>query len=111
MIVHITSRHLDKEVELFFEHYRDDTTAITAISLQGEPEFVATVSIPNEKPREGCVFLKGWSENEGIPEALAKAGVVRLTGRKVKAGFCEAIEAEVLVTPVWRRMTHKQFQQ
>jgi hypothetical protein len=48
-------------------------------------------------PNEGCVFLKGWSENVGIPEALVKAGIVELTGRKVISRFCEAVEARLLV--------------
>jgi len=101
MRVHITSKHLNREVELLCERYhRDDSIAIKAISLQGEPEFIATVLLANEELPKNHVFLKGWSENEGIPEALAKAGVVRLTGRKVRVGFCEAIEAEILVASV-----------
>lgn len=98
MKVHITSKYLNREVELLFTHYLlDSSIVIQGLSLQGEPEFVATVCITDEKPPKNHVFLKGWSENEGIPEALAKAGVVRLTGRKVKVGYCEAIEAEILV--------------
>jgi len=95
MKVHIKSKHCNEDVILRFGFYANNTTAIQALSLQGEPMFKATVAL-NEKPAEGCVFLKGWSENEGIPEALVKAGIVRLTGRKVKAGYCEAIEAELL---------------
>ena len=61
----------------------------------GEPLFKATVAI-DEVPPPGHVFLKNWSENEGIVEALIVAGIVELTGRTVKTGFCEALEAKVL---------------
>ena len=104
MKVHITSKYLDREVELLFTHYdRNNSIVIEGRSFEGEPEFVATVCLPDEKLVENHVFLKGWSENEGIPEALAKAGVVRLTGRKVRAGFCEAIEAEILVPSMTKK--------
>ena len=45
----------------------------------------------------GHVWLKGWSENEGLPEALEAAGVVRLTGKSTPVGFSHAQEAEVLM--------------
>jgi len=96
MKAHINSKYCDEEVELLFGHYEDGSTAIQAISLQGEPMFIATVDL-DEKPAEGCVFLKGWSENEGVPNALVKAGIVELTGRKIKTGYCEAEEAKLLL--------------
>lgn len=59
-------------------------------SIPGERLTVATVSlIPygNPKPAYGCVWLKGWSENEGIPDALVAGGVVTLTGRSTSTGY------------------------
>lgn len=97
MKAHINSKFCNEEVELSFGQYGDGSTAIQGISLQGEPIFTATVAL-DEKPTEGCVFLKGWSENEGVPEALVKAGIVELTGRKIKTGFCEAEEAKLLLS-------------
>lgn len=44
----------------------------------------------------GHVWLKGWSENEGAPEALEAAGLVRLTGATWPTGYVEAQEAEIL---------------
>ena len=95
MKIFIKSKHCNEEVILRFGFYANGSSAIQAISLEGEPIFKATVTL-DEKPTKGCVFLKGWSENEGVPEALVKAGIVKLTGRKVKVGYCEAIEAELL---------------
>ena len=61
------------------------------------PWCVATVNIPEYDLKEGHVFLKGWSENEGVPEELDRLGVVELTGRKVQTGFVYAQEAKLLI--------------
>ena len=95
MKTHIKSKHCNEQVVLKFGFYANKSIAIRGFSLQeGEPMFTATVAL-DEMPAEGCVFLKGWSENKGIPEALVKAGVVRLTGRKVNVGLVTVLEAEV----------------
>lgn len=50
----------------------------------GYGEMLATVSVnlPDRTLPEGpgWFFAKAYSENEGLPEALAAAGVIRLTG-------------------------------
>lgn len=46
---------------------------------------------------EGHVWLKGWAENDGAPEALAEAGLVELTGKTWPTGFVEAQQAKLLV--------------
>lgn len=74
--------------------------AIRIYNEDGNPEATATVALqdaPNARSRNG-VWLKGWSENEGIPEALEKAGIVKLTDEMHATGFCEAVFAEL--TPV-----------
>ena len=96
MKITVNAKYIKGEVELQFGKYQNGSTAIQAFSLYGEPEFKATVAL-DELPSEGCVFLKGWSENEGIPAALVKAGVVELTGRKIPTGYCEAEEAKLLI--------------
>lgn len=63
----------------------------------GQPEATATVALefaPNAYRRNG-VWLKGWSENEGLPKALEKAGIVKLTGETFPTGYCEAEFAEL----------------
>ena len=74
-----------------------DRTALLITSKSGDPQFTATVNMPTEEIADDHVFLKGWSENEGLPEALEAAGLVKLTGRKCPAGFCEALEAKLLL--------------
>ena len=95
MRINVNARYCKEQIDLVFNKYQNGEVAIQGFSLEGEPVFTATVSL-QEKPKDGYVFLKGWSENEGIPDALEKAGIVKLTGRTVRAGFAEAQEAELL---------------
>jgi len=95
MQIPVNAKNVNENIILNFAFYDNGSTAISGVSLDGEPLFKATVAI-DETPPPGHCFLKGWSENEGIPEALERAGVVELTGRTVKTGFCEALEAKVL---------------
>ena len=95
--IHIKTKYVDEEIALYVGTYRDGRTAIVGLNFRdGMKEFNATVWVPDE-PAEGCVWLKGWEENEGIPEALVAAGVVRLTGRTCNTGYVEAVEARLLV--------------
>ena len=88
-----------KQLSLEFSTYTNGRIAL----LLCEPgfrgsELKATVNIPEEDVPEGHVLLKGWSENEGLVQALVKAGIVELTGRQVPTGFCVAEEAKLLVS-------------
>ena len=70
---------------------------INGFSLEGEPMFEATVLVPGyNKPEFPFVALKGWSENSGLPEALERAGIVKLTQIKLAVGFAEAVVAEIV---------------
>ena len=81
--------------------YPNDEIAliIRATDGSGEREAVATCSLEGyDAPPAGPyhVWLKGWSENEGIPEAMQTAGLVQLTNIKYPLPFTEAILARVL---------------
>lgn len=96
MEVKIKTQFIDEIVSLCAEKYVDESIAIKAYSKFCEPMFTATVCA-DKPPSPGCVWLKGWSENEGIPEALVKAGVVELTGKTIQCGYVDAVEARLLV--------------
>lgn len=73
--------------------YQDGSTAIQLYALDGTPELTATVCLPNDQPEPGNVIIKDWSENEGILNALRKAGV--LEGecvRVIRCGHTQAYE-------------------
>lgn len=78
--------------------YHDGTIAL--VSDPGtERQQVYTVCMshdPDAKLEPGCVWLKGWSENEGAVEALVEAGIVEPTGRTWPTGFVRAQEARLL---------------
>jgi hypothetical protein len=64
----------------------------------GEQVAVATVNLPDVAAGRNEVFIKDYSENEGMLKALVEAGVVAATGRMVRTGFAE-IPRAVLLPP------------
>ena len=79
-----------------FGHYETaDGPVAVWVERDGERQFVATINIPECPLDEGCVWLKGWCENEGVPEALEKAGVVELIDAFAPAGYSVATGARL----------------
>ena len=77
-------------------YYQGGGIALEVVSDRG-PEYVATVNLADDQQLpNGEVWLKGWSGNEGVPEALQAAGAVRLTGRTCETGHVFAEHAELL---------------
>ena len=77
--------------------YHDGSTALIIYSDRGK-EATATVCLAPEGPTpdEGFVWLKGWSGNEGLPEALEEAGILKRTGETCPTGHVHAELAELL---------------
>lgn len=75
--------------------YANGGTALQVVDDQREPQYTATVNIPDAPLPPDCVWLKGWSENEGVPQALKAAGVVELLGASHPCGFARAIMARL----------------
>ena len=75
----------------------DGSTALIA-NPGTEDMQVYTVCLAHDPApiKKGYVYLKDWSENEGVPEALVDAGLVELTGAHWPTGFCSAKEARLL---------------
>ena len=100
LVVGFKTKHIKGAVRLKFGQYKNGRTSIELYSDgdQGPvPEAKATVNVPEAKLDPDHVLLKGWSENEGIPEALEAVGVVELTGRTVPTGHVHAVEARLLI--------------
>ena len=96
MEVLINAKYYKGHATLKVGRYGNGSIAIQGFSQCGEPLFKATVAL-DELPSDDCVLLKGWGENEGIPESLVAAGIVELTGKTIPTGYCEALEAKLLV--------------
>ncbi len=77
--------------------YGNGRPAVALVCLDGSRDAVATVNLPDENLEDDHVFLKGWSENDGLPAALEAAGGVKLTGRRVSTGHAEAEEGRLLL--------------
>lgn len=77
--------------------YHDGSIAVRGFHPKtGEPLYTASVCLP-DKPQDGCIWVKNWSENDGVLEALIKAGAITLTGKCAIAGYELAFEARLLV--------------
>lgn len=79
-----------------FGRYASGELAIQIIAENGEMQAKATVSlIPYGAPDPGehGVWLKDWSENEGIADALVRSGIVKLTGKTFPINFVVAKHA------------------
>jgi hypothetical protein len=76
--------------------YPNGTTAIQLWSVvDGSPIATATCAI-DQKPDSGCVFIKNYSENEGMLDALTKAGVIGPVQRVINNGYVDVYEVELL---------------
>ena len=92
------AKHFKAATVLMTKYPHDGSTALIA-NPGSEYQQTYTVCLydPPAPMRDGHVWLKGWSENEGAPEALEKAGLVKLTGMKWPTGLVEAEEAELIL--------------
>lgn len=79
--------------------YGDGSLALYTIDEDGAVELKITVNMEGTAaiplPAD-CIWIKGWSENEGVPEAVVAAGIAELTGdRFVINEFCFATMAKL----------------
>lgn len=74
-----------------FARYRNGQLNLQLYTRQtGEPWLTASVALNNEELPEGCMFVKNYSENEGVVSMLFNAGVIEVEPVKtVRSGFVE----------------------
>src|SRR6478752_6039555 len=89
-----------KNVDILFPTYADGSQAITMVATEegfAEPLCKATVNLTayDEMPAEGCVWIKDWSENDGVLKVLTDLKIVEETGRTAIAGYALAYEAKI----------------
>jgi len=74
-MVHLKTRYVDEKVSFVCGWYHDGSMAIRALSGYGEVVMTITVCVDEPAP-EGHIWVKSWSENEGILEWLIENGFV-----------------------------------
>jgi len=57
--------------------YYDKSPALKIFNMNGEPQLTVTVCIDHAKPAAGNVFVKDYSENEGVMDALIAANILK----------------------------------
>ena len=77
--------------------YYDGNIALQLIDAEdGAPVAMATVNLPDAPLEPNHVYIKNWSENEGVLAALVEAGIVRDTGIYMATGIVLANVCELL---------------
>lgn len=86
-----------KVCEVAYNRYVDgDRLCISLWLPSGEKMATATVNMPT-KPLNQCeLFIRDYSEGEGMTEALEKAGLIERTGVWVKTGFVEVEKCRLI---------------
>jgi hypothetical protein len=94
-----------KAYEVAFAEYPNKRTAIIMQGVDGNPDelyAVATVNLPDQPQAEGEVFIKNYSENEGVLEALEEGGVLKRTNEQIPCGYTSAQVANLTVDTLTR---------
>jgi hypothetical protein len=82
-----TVKFLGEECSIEVAKYGNGRTAILLQCQNGEPMATATINLPDESLKKGEAFIKDYSENEGMLEALREAGIVTEVLGYVSSGF------------------------
>lgn len=89
MRIHQQTKYVNEPVNVYFGRYRDKSIAIISKSKDGEPMSTFTVCMMEYGLTPGLkqVFIKTWSENDGVLECLIREGLVTDTDKRYDAGF------------------------
>jgi hypothetical protein len=71
----VTRYGLHQVVQARFDRYRNGQIALQLVTEQDEPWLTASCAIDAPIPA-GCIAVKDWSENEGVPSLLARCGII-----------------------------------
>jgi hypothetical protein len=78
--------------------YNNDRTALQLVDVEdGGPIAMATVNMPDQPLADDEVYIKSWSENEGMAEALMKADVIGPVLGKVRSSWVVATRHKLLI--------------
>lgn len=85
------SKYIPAGVMVRKQMYRDGNVSLEAFDLEdGSPWGTLTVNIPETNINPNHVWIKDWSENAGVLDALIKSGLVKSLDITQPCGHCEA---------------------
>ena len=98
---HIKTMYYTGKVKIIKMKYAEDNSiALQLVDAEdGEPVARATVCLRHSALAPNEVLLRGWSENEGLPEELERLGIVGPVKRFIPTGFVEATVHDLLGEP------------
>lgn len=96
---HLTTKYVDDDVFIEAGRYHDGSLALRLLTDTGEPASIATICLSHLdiKPADGNVFIKDWSENEGMLSGLIAAGIIGNAVREIPTGFAKAYECPLAI--------------
>jgi hypothetical protein len=89
----------EKCIVQFMKYPQGRTAILLRVKETGEPMAKATINIPYEKQEEGEVFIKDYSENEGMVKALYESGIIDIPHRYINNGRTEIPVCKLKVKP------------
>jgi hypothetical protein len=108
MTVYLKSKYMPG-CEYHVEHagfYADGSPVFDIVGREAGRMLRATVCMaPDYEPAPGNVFIRDWSENEGILRSMIDAGLISEPVRQVPAGFTHAHECKMLALKTMMRKT------
>jgi len=76
------------DLEINYSKYANGRTAIALVDREdGMPFTTASVNMPDHDCPEGHIYIKNWSENEGMVEYLQGKGIIGEIVSYVNSGF------------------------
>ena len=91
----INAKYIRGEYKLSRKKYVEGQEALVLVNSAGE-QVRASIALPAVIPEPGHVFIKSYSENEGLVEELVRNGIVEIV-RIMPCGFTQAHYCKVLI--------------
>jgi hypothetical protein len=88
LTVHLVTRFINQTVALVWNRYENGRLALDFVNpVTGGTITRPTVNLPDEPLENEETFIKSYSENDGMVEALTALGLIERTGRLVQSSF------------------------
>jgi hypothetical protein len=76
--------------QLLLDRYREGGLCLRLVNMDEFDRIaIATACLPDDPPPPGCIYIKDYSENQGMLQTLCHAGVITDTGERVSTGYTE----------------------